>query len=302
MEKKKTCTVCKVEKNIEFFNKNKSTKDGIHYVCKLCKKEKYTIERKDIISPYSGITKNPTLWVKNCPSCGDSQKFQNYNYFYTSNKNNDVCRKCFFNSITQEKIIKKCECCSNLFETSNWNSSQKYCSQKCNANQKTINTTQLNQCLYCQKNFTVYTSLIKYYKGVYNIGSYCSRKCLCKSNIEKNQINGSLNGTNTKPELKFKKILDDNKIFYIFQHVVKYEGGKTPYKVYDFYIPEKNILVEIDGIYWHGKNKKYKELNFTQQKNRINDRVKNKLSKSKGYKLFRIWEDEIEDFNINQLI
>ena len=124
----------------------------------------------------------------------------------TSNKNNDVCRKCFFNSITQEKIIKKCGCCSNLFETSNWNSSQKYCSQKCNANQKTINTTQLNQCLYCQKNFIVYTSLIKYYEGVYNIGSYCSRKCLCKSNIEKNQINGSLNGTNTKPELKFKKI------------------------------------------------------------------------------------------------
>jgi len=299
-EKKKKCCRCNIEKDVKYFYKNNATKDGLNYSCSQCKKEEYD-KSSQHKNKYTGISKNPDLWVKNCPSCGETQKFQTYPAFLTSSANNDVCRKCFYNSITQEKLKNSCEYCSKPFTTQNWNSSQKYCSVSCKNLQRTKNATQINNCLYCDKEFIVYTSLIKYYEGKINIGSYCSRKCLCKSNIEKNQINGSLNGTNTKPELKFKQILDEHNVSHIFQHVIEYKGGKTPYKVYDFYIPHKNILIEIDGIYWHGKDKGYNDLNETQKRNRINDRVKNKLAMEKGYTLYRIWEDEIDKFNINNL-
>ena len=63
-------------------------------------------------------------------------------------------------------------------------------------------------------------------------------------------------------------------------------------KLYDFYIPSNNTLIEVDGVYWHGKNKKLNELNKTQLKNHKNDKIKTRLAKKHGYNLIRIWEDE----------
>ena len=64
---------------------------------------------------------------------------------------------------------------------------------------------------------------------------------------------------------------------------------------YDFYIPSKNTLIEIDGIYWHGKGIDDAKLNETQKRNRLNDNRKTCIAKENGYDLIRIWEDEIED-------
>ena len=66
-------------------------------------------------------------------------------------------------------------------------------------------------------------------------------------------------------------------------------------KLYDFYIPSTNTLIEVDGIYWHGKHKNLEDLNDTQMKVRKNDEIKNRLANENGYTLIRIWEDEVKD-------
>ena len=74
---------------------------------------------------------------------------------------------------------------------------------------------------------------------------------------------------------------------------------------YDFRIGS-NILLEVHGDYWHGNPKKYgnginlKPLN-QQQKNKIaQDEIKKKYAQDHGWKLFVIWEDEInkEDWTV----
>jgi len=97
---------------------------------------------------------------------------------------------------------------------------------------------------------------------------------------------------NTKPEREFKKLLEDYEIEYIQNYKVKT-------KWYDFYIPDKNLLVEVDGVYWHGKGLQKSEMNSTQKHNHKNDLFKNELATKEGYSLVRIWEDEI---NNNTLI
>ena len=69
-------------------------------------------------------------------------------------------------------------------------------------------------------------------------------------------------------------------------------------KEYDFYIPSLNLLIEVDGVYWHGKNLNESQMNHMQIKHKKNDAYKNQLAKSLGYNLERFWEDEI---NINSV-
>ena len=48
----KTCTKCKEEKPFSEFHKDRTTKDGLHFQCKACKKEynrKYKKENKELI-------------------------------------------------------------------------------------------------------------------------------------------------------------------------------------------------------------------------------------------------------------
>jgi G:T-mismatch repair DNA endonuclease (very short patch repair protein) len=50
--------------------------------------------------------------------------------------------------------------------------------------------------------------------------------------------------TDTKPELEFKAFLNENNIDFIPQH-------PTKYGIIDFYLPDFEMYVEIDGTYWH---------------------------------------------------
>jgi hypothetical protein len=43
----KTCTVCKLEKALTEFHKRAASKDGLHYVCKICHKVNVTKWQKD---------------------------------------------------------------------------------------------------------------------------------------------------------------------------------------------------------------------------------------------------------------
>lgn len=68
------------------------------------------------------------------------------------------------------------------------------------------------------------------------------------------------------------------------------------------YLLNKNILIEVDGIYWHGKGVKDDKLNETQTKSRINDKFKNAIAEQNNIKLIRIWEDEITEEKVEELL
>ena len=90
----------------------------------------------------------------------------------------------------------------------------------------------------------------------------------------------------TKPELKMKDIL--NELNIPFKHQFRLETH-----VFDFHILNTNILVEVDGDYWHGNPKKFSKLNKIQLKIRLKDIKNEQLAKTNNYILLRFWEDDI---------
>lgn len=83
---------------------------------------------------------------------------------------------------------------------------------------------------------------------------------------------------NTKPELIFEKWLKDNSIKY--EHQYRRVGNGHPY---DFYLKDLNLLVEIDGHYWHDKPKQ-----------QLKDKEHDEFARLKGYNIIRI---STKDFN-----
>ena len=71
---------------------------------------------------------------------------------------------------------------------------------------------------------------------------------------------------------------------------------------YDFYIPSKNLIIEVDGDFWHcNPNTKHKIPKYdSQKKNIIRDKEKNITAKKQGYNIIRLWESDINN-NIKQV-
>ena len=92
----------------------------------------------------------------------------------------------------------------------------------------------------------------------------------------------------TWPEREFKKMMDELGIKIESQKIV---GGK----IFDFFEPISNTLIEIDGNYYHGDREIYEELNPMQKRNKRNDEYKDVLAKGFGYKIERIWESDLKN-------
>ena len=91
----------------------------------------------------------------------------------------------------------------------------------------------------------------------------------------------------TKLEKEFQTILNGLGISYIFQYIV---NGYN----YDFYIPDKNILIEVDGDWWHCNPELNIQPVYESQKHTIkHDLIKNKIALDNGYQLLRFWEQDI---------
>ena len=72
-------------------------------------------------------------------------------------------------------------------------------------------------------------------------------------------------------------------------------------RYYDFYIPELNVLIEVDGDYYHSYGKIYEEMTPMQKKNHRVDEIKNEWAALHGYALIRIWEHDIRNNPYNVL-
>ena len=85
---------------------------------------------------------------------------------------------------------------------------------------------------------------------------------------------------------------------------IKYEilfYAKDIKAFYDFYIPEYNMIIEVDGDFWHCNPDRFPIPQYeSQKKNLIRDKEKNKWAVNNGYKIIRIWENDIKN-NIQQV-
>lgn len=124
------------------------------------------------------------------------------------------------------------------------------------------------------------------------IRNKCEKTCLEKYGKHSWEIALSkLPKSKTKIEKVIQKLLIKHEIRFKQQFRIYFNGRK--FKQYDFYLPEKNVLIEADGDYWHGNPKIYKTLNETQILNKENDFLKEKLAKERQISLMRYWESDI---------
>lgn len=102
----------------------------------------------------------------------------------------------------------------------------------------------------------------------------------------------------SKLEDKMEELLKNNSINY--QKVLY---AKSIRAFYDFIIPNTNILIEVDGDFFHSNPKFYPDgpLYKTQIENNLRDQEKNQWAKDNGYKLLRFWETDINN-NPDQVI
>lgn len=103
-------------------------------------------------------------------------------------------------------------------------------------------------------------------------------------------------GGTSNLELKIAKSLDNLKIDYERHFYINR-------KQYDFYIKKFNLLIEVNGDFWHANPVNYKEndkLNFgkgkivTAKELWEKDLKKKKLAESSGHSILYIWENEIK--------
>jgi very-short-patch-repair endonuclease len=120
----------------------------------------------------------------------------------------------------------------------------------------------------------------KYWSNEENRNAQRIRRC--------NYMNSYLIKNETNLEKEFQTILNGLGISYIFQYTV---NGYN----YDFYIPNKNILIEVDGDWWHCNSVLNIQPVYESQKHTVaHDLIKNKIALDNGYQLLRFWEHDIK--------
>lgn len=97
-------------------------------------------------------------------------------------------------------------------------------------------------------------------------------------------------GKKSKIEIKFEVLLSLLDITFIYQYDFKN-------RLFDFYIPKNNILIEVDGDFFHcNPNTKHSEVIYeTQLLTKKNDEFKNKLCQNHNITLLRYWEKDINE-------
>lgn len=99
-------------------------------------------------------------------------------------------------------------------------------------------------------------------------------------------------GTSKLEEDFARDFLDKLNIQYIWQFEAKDIG-----RFYDFYLPKHNLILEIDGSYFHSDPRLVKEedMNPMQKHNRLVDEYKNRWALAHGIPIMRIWEKDIRE-------
>jgi len=101
----------------------------------------------------------------------------------------------------------------------------------------------------------------------------------------------------SKPEQYMKALLEEKEIKFVFQKHATLCNSKI--KVFDFWLPDYNTFIEVDGDYWHYNKDNPKiacrKPNAMQKRKTQTDKEKNEYCRLSSINLIRIWESELEE-------
>lgn len=236
---------------------------------------------------------------KICLECGEKYLINKSEY----ENSKFCCRKCKDNYNHKNNIVfKRCIICNKEFSVVKSKETTQCCCKKC-ANkvsaEKRIKNRVDKICVICGKEYWTYKNKAK-------TSITCCKKChdtwlkevysKTPEAIKQYKITGIISTLNqktknTKPELITKEYLTKNNIYFISQCPMYNQF------IVDFYIPDRNLVLEVFGDYWHGNPNKYgnnkKPLTERQIKQKEKDKYKENYLKNKGFNFVYIWEDDI---------
>ncbi len=103
----------------------------------------------------------------------------------------------------------------------------------------------------------------------------------------------------TKIELKIQSFLKQLGIEFVTH---QYMRIRNAYQC-DILIPSMNLVIECDGDYWHGNLEVYDNWNNLNQKQKVQkiiDYERTNELEEKGYKVWRLWESDINKMGVPQ--
>ena len=126
-----------------------------------------------------------------------------------------------------------------------------------------------------------------------------------KQIVKANRANQVVPMNDTKIEVKIQNYLKELKIeffthYYCREIIHSYQC--------DFFIPvqksniffiKEPIILEADGDYWHGNKKIYPNSSIWQKEQIEEDKIRTEELKNKGFRVIRLWENEIKKLNLN---
>ena len=226
---------------------------------------------------------------------------------------------------------KICEVCGKEYITYDYRTERKYCSRECAAKGRTKCETIEIECDQCGKK--VFKKIDKNYLSKKNHfcslecankfqgrnkvafvcktcgktfyrspswitqrhGYYCSLECRNKDEEWKekacyngNVIQNKKKGLN-RLELAGNVILDNLGLEYDTQVLI---NNKI---CVDVFVPIYNLIIQWDGSYWHGRDKKYEELEPRIQRRVRLDSSQDKYLTECGYTILRFWDSDVYD-------
>lgn len=226
------------------------------------------------------------LFSGNCLFCG---KYFERTYSPSCQPIPKFCSKSCSNSINkignknteQPKVKINCLFCGKeIYVTKKQSKRKKYCSRSCQGkhqvyqkspNHKKTNVKSKRVCIYCGKEFEVYNCQLN--RKTRNNGQFCSHSCTRRYH---NQLY-----VQSKPptsiELAIQNKLDDLKIPHTTQL-------RQYIYLIDIALENQKIAIECDGDYWHSLPGR-----------KESDKRKDKYLKSKGWKVIRFSETNINN-------
>ena len=239
-----------------------------------------------------------------CDNCGKIFYRRKYHIDRQSNLNgNQFCStECEFEyKKKQASEIRKCKICGKEFECKK-TSTQCFCSIECQGKWQSTRVGESNprykrieyHCDYCGKPFKV-----RRYKLESQNNIFCSIECRQKWSKEyantpeqiaihrkcalDNLKNQKYSKINSKPQQVIDEILEKNNINYIKEYAIEY------------YLPDCNLMIEVQGDYWHCNPIKYNGVYNDYQKNRlIKDKAKHTyVLNHYNINILYLWEYDI---------